>query len=52
MADGVQAWISLKEDLTTNDYDLHTYFEKQFKRALKPVAIAAYMLHPKYRGQP
>jgi hypothetical protein len=51
VADAVAVWINLKNTLDIRDQDLQDYFDKQFDRGMQPVSIAAYMLHPVYRGK-
>lgn len=50
VADAVAAWIKLKNSLDIQTAELEAYFQKQFDRGMQPVSVAAYMMHPFYRG--
>ncbi len=49
IADSTEAWASLKMELPDNIITSE-YFKKQYKIGLTPLASAANILHPKYKG--
>lgn len=50
LADAVEQWCILSENLDEEDKDSN-YFQLKLKEALLPEALAANILHPKYKGK-
>ena len=42
-------WLRIKNELGL--YSENEVFKEKYKLAVTPMAIAAYMLHPKYKGK-